>query len=54
VNNLGRQVYNNELEKYQLVLNKGESVTFRHRFVVSTGDLSARQAESLYREFVSE
>lgn len=54
VNNLGRQAYNNEFEKYQLVLNKGESITFRHRFVVSTGNLSAQQVESLYRDFTSE
>ena len=54
VNNLGRQVYNSELEKYQLVLNKGESVTFRHRFVVASGILSASEVESLFRDFISE
>jgi hypothetical protein len=54
VNNLGRQVYNNELDKYQLVLNKGESVTFRHRFAVASGILSYSDVESLYRDFISE
>jgi hypothetical protein len=54
VNNLGRQVYNEKLEKFQLVLEKGGSVTFRHRFVVASGNLSARDVETLYRDFISE
>jgi hypothetical protein len=54
VNNLGRQVYNRKLEKFQLVLNKGESISFRHRFVVSNGKLSHEEVEKLYADFISE
>jgi hypothetical protein len=54
VNNLGRQVYNRELEKFQLILLKGETLTFRHRFVVASGKLPTREIESLYKDFISE
>jgi hypothetical protein len=51
VNNLGRQVYNRELEKFKLVLEKGETLTFRHRFVVATGNLTHQEVEALFRDF---
>jgi hypothetical protein len=54
VNNLGRQVYNRELEKFQLILEKGETLTFRHRFVVVSGMLTHQETEALFRDFISE
>jgi len=54
VNNLGRQVYNRKLEKFQLVLEKGENLTLRHRFVVANGKLSMQEVEKLYEGFISE
>ncbi len=54
VNNLGRQVYNRNLEKVQLVLKKGESINFRHRFVVTNGKLSHKEVEDLYEDFTSD
>jgi hypothetical protein len=54
INNLGRQVYNKDLEKFQLVLEKGETLTFRHRFVVASGILLPGEIETLFRDFTSE
>lgn len=54
VNNLGRQAYNKELERFQLLLLQGESIVFRHRFVVAAGDPDDLKIEELYREFTSE
>ena len=54
VNNLGRQVYNRELEKFQLLLKKGETLTFRHRFTVAMGNLTHQELESLFSDFISE
>ncbi len=54
VNNLGRKVYNRKLEKFQLILKKGESISFRHRFVVANGLLSGEDVEELYTDFISE
>lgn len=54
VNNLGRNVYNRKLDKFQLVLNKGESLSFSHRFVVANGRLSIDEVEVLYLDFTGE
>ena len=54
INNLGRQVYNKELEHFQLLLKKGESITFRHRFVVAADDLDDDKIWELYKDFTSE
>ena len=54
INNLGRQVYNKDLEKFQLVLEKGETFTFKHRFVVATGSLLPGEIEALFKDFISE
>lgn len=54
VNNMGRQVFNEEMEKFQMVLNKGESVTFMHRFVVAEGNLTQQEIENLYIDFTTE
>jgi len=53
INNLGRQVYNKELERFQLLLLQGESLVFRHRFVVAAGDLDDAKIEELYQDFIS-
>jgi len=54
VNNLGRNVYNPKLERFQLVLKKGESITFKHRFVVADGKLNDQQVEAIYHDFTAE
>ena len=54
VNNMGRQVYNKELEHFQLLLEKGESITFRHRFVVAADDLDDDKIWEIYKDFTSE
>lgn len=54
VNNLGRQAYNRNLEKFRLVLKKGESISFKHRFVVANGKLTSQKVEELYEDFTSE
>lgn len=53
VNNLGRNVFNKKLDRFQLVLDKGDSIFFRHRFVVANGLLSPREVESHYKNFIS-
>ena len=54
VNNLGRQVYNPELEKFVLELKKGESLTLKHRLVIAEGTLSPGEIDALFQDFSSE
>lgn len=54
VNNLGRNVYNRKLERFQLVLKKGESISFRHRFVAANSKLSKQQIEEIFQDFLTE
>jgi len=54
VNNLGRNVYNRKLERFQLVLKKGESISFRHRFVAADSKLSKQQIEEIFQDFLTE
>ena len=54
VNNLGRSVYNRKLDKFEMILHKGDTLTFRHRFAVSTGFLPDKKVEALFRDFASE
>ena len=54
INNLGRQGYNKELEHFQLLLQKGESITFKHRFVVAAVDLNDEKIGELYKGFTAE
>jgi hypothetical protein len=54
VNNLGRQVFNKKLDKLQLIMDRGDILTFRHRFVVAKGHLSKGEVEAFYEDFVSE
>ncbi|MDF1574267.1 MAG: PmoA family protein [Bacteroidales bacterium] len=51
INNLGRQVYNRELDKFHLLLKKGESLSFRHRFVVASGELNRQEIEAIFKDF---
>ena len=51
VNNLGRKVYNRKLEKFQLVLEKGDILEFRHRFVVSAGLLTSEAIQAIFEDF---
>ncbi len=54
VNNMGRKVFDDTLEPFKLILKKGESVTFRHRFVVATGDLTDAEIELLKSDFIKD
>lgn len=55
LNNLGQNSYDPKQEKVEYVLNKGESMTLRHRFYVQSGsDLTPEKAEKIYNNFVKE
>jgi hypothetical protein len=54
INNLGRRVYNKELDRFQLILEKGESLVFRHRFAAADMDMDEVQIEELFQDFISE
>jgi hypothetical protein len=51
VNNLGRKVYNDELDPVELVLHEGEEVQFRHRVVVMKGNPSDQEIEQIFSAF---
>jgi len=51
-NNLGSQVYNKNDEKIVVTLQKGESITLRHRFYIQSGkEISSDQANQIFKEF---
>jgi hypothetical protein len=51
-NNLGAQSYVKDHEKIVVVLQKGESITLRHRFYVTSGNkLSTEKANQIFKEF---
>jgi hypothetical protein len=53
LNNLGQNSYDPKQEKVEHVLNKGESITLKHRFYVQSGsDLTPGKAEKIYKDFV--
>lgn len=54
VNNMGAKAFNSELEPFHLELEKGESVTFRHRWVFAPRDLSNREIEDLRTPFTQD
>jgi hypothetical protein len=54
VNNLGRQVYNPELEKFQFTLEKDGILEFRHRIVVASSDLSDQEIGRLEAGFIAD
>ena len=51
-NNLGSQAYNKEHDKIVVTLQKGESITLRHRFFIQSGkEITPAQADQIFREF---
>jgi len=54
VNNLGANVFDPELEPFMLALERGESVTFRHRLLVASRELSDEEIEINRVQFVQE
>ncbi|MCU0455108.1 MAG: PmoA family protein [Bacteroidales bacterium] len=51
-NNLGAQSYVKDHEKIVVTLQKGESITLRHRFYVTSGaELTAEKANQIFKEF---
>lgn len=52
VNNLGQNSYDPKLEKKSFKLEKGESMTFYHRFYVQSGsELTVENANKIFNEF---
>jgi len=54
INNMGRTIFNSDLEPFKLVLEKGETVVFRHRLVIADKDLSNSEIEDLRSGFIQE
>ncbi len=54
INNLGRNVYNKELEKFILILKKGDSIEFRHRILISASDLTDQEIREIEADFTAE
>lgn len=51
-NNLGSQVYNKNDQKIVVTLQKGESLTLRHRFFIQSGkEVTPEQANQIFKEF---
>lgn len=51
-NNLGSQVYRKEDPKIVLTLQKGESLTLRHRFYIQSGkEITPDQANKIFKDF---
>jgi rubrerythrin len=46
-------VYNKELEHFELLLRKGESLTFKHRFLVAAEDLDDEKILELFQDFTT-
>ena len=55
INNIGRKMFDPIQEKFSLTLNKGESVTFRHRFYMQSGsEISDETANKVANSFAKE
>ena len=51
-NNLGANAYNKDAEKITVTLQKGESITLRHRFYIQSGaELSPDEANKIFSDF---
>jgi len=51
-NNLGSQVYNKNDEKIVVTLQKGESITLRHRFYIQSGaEITPEKANQIFKAF---
>jgi len=52
INNIGRKMFDPKQEKFTLILKKGESVTFRHRFYMQSGsEISDETANKVAKSF---
>ena len=55
INNIGRSMFDPKQEKFTLILKKGESVTFRHRFYMQSGsEISDETANKVANSFAKE
>ena len=55
INNFGQHSYDPSKEPVKFVLQKGESVTLRHRFIVQSGkEVTKEEADKLFKEFAKE
>jgi VCBS repeat-containing protein len=53
-NNLGANSYNKDDEKIVVTLQKGESITLRHRFFIQSGaELTPESADKIFQDFSS-
>jgi 4-amino-4-deoxy-L-arabinose transferase-like glycosyltransferase len=52
VNNMGTSVFDPSLEPFRLALQKGESVTFRHRLVVASRELTDEEVREIRARFI--
>jgi hypothetical protein len=51
-NNMGSRVFDPSAQQFRLVLKKGETVTFRHRFIVKTnGFATDDEMQNFYKDF---
>ena len=53
-NPLGQKIFSEGAEELNFSLKAGESVTFRHRLLIRSGDVSADACEADYQEFTSQ
>lgn len=54
INNLGSKVFNEDYDLQILSLAKGEVLSFRHRFVLASRDLSDKTIREVYQAFIEE
>ena len=54
VNSLGQEVFSKGKEKLNLHLKKGESVTFKHRIIVASSNLSKSDLDASFTDFSKE
>ncbi len=55
INNFGQHSYDSKKDPVQFVLQKGHSVTLRHRFVVQAGgDITPEKANKIFEDFAKE
>jgi len=51
-NPLGQKIFSKGKEELNFALNPGESVTFKYRVVIRSGETTPEQMEALYNQFV--
>lgn len=52
LNPFGQKQFDPKLEERKFVLKRGESITFRHRLLIASGDISNAAIEEEYKRFV--